>query len=378
MNQNKLMLMIKLSKLFSWGLLKDVYAAVDNYDNARDICLQVLKMMKGSDIGAQEKETKLLREWETFTSVEGEQIESYFHRFISLVNHLDRNKHTPKTITSNIKFLDKLPSEWSRYVTLVNQTKDLHELEEMVGISLVSMVGIQAFRLGKSDSGLEQNGLIVVPVVGNQIRNIVQARGADNEEEYIELLELVTKTHVEQQNNSNGIPTESNMDPSEAQVEHHPTPDEETRAYHESLYNNFSIEVKTVNKKQQTLFETTNLLQIADESLKKIKVLEHEIERISKASDTNDNNPIILNISVSDNENLQTELARTKKKMESCIVKKEQEFAKLLNDWSRKCDECKYDKISYDNAYNKTQHKIKRLQDLLGEVKEKRSVTQSD
>ncbi|GJV67583.1 retrovirus-related pol polyprotein from transposon TNT 1-94 [Tanacetum coccineum] len=45
------------------------------------------------------------------------------------MNHLDRNHHTPKTITSNIKFLDNLPSEWSRYVTLVNQTKDLHVVD---------------------------------------------------------------------------------------------------------------------------------------------------------------------------------------------------------------------------------------------------------
>nr|GEV03250.1 retrovirus-related Pol polyprotein from transposon TNT 1-94 [Tanacetum cinerariifolium] len=566
-------------------------------------------MMNGSDIGAQEKETKLLREWVKFTSVEGEQIESYFHRFLTLMNHLDRIKHTPNTITSNIKFLDNLPSEWSRYVTLVNQTKDLHEVDYNQLYDYLKMIHaeaneVRAERLAKAHDplafvaktlspysyltlhpdqpssknymqqiqpfnnysqqpptninymqqqpletiddiinattmmnatlvliakafkelarsdygkskwlecctksrklafGSEHNRLIVVPAIRNQIGNIVQARVVNNgnrnqircynykglghyarncivkkkrdaaylqtllliaqkkeariplqdeefdlmaaasefedekeayanfilmanlqqastsgtqndkapfydsdesskvhrykncynndifnmfsqEEEYTELLEPVIETHVEQQNNSNVIPIKSNVDPSRAKVEHHPTPNEETRAYHELLYNNLAIEVEKVNKvnrkvihfEMEFLKEATNfvrdyksLANYADESLEKIKVLEHEIERISRENDTDDNNPIVLSISVSDNENLQTELARTKEKMESCIIKKEQEFAKLWNVWSRKCDECKYDKISYDKAYNETQHKIKRLQALLGEA----------
>nr|GFA35413.1 hypothetical protein [Tanacetum cinerariifolium] len=36
-------------------------------------------MMKGSDIGIQEKKSKLFNEWERFTSNEGESIESYYH-----------------------------------------------------------------------------------------------------------------------------------------------------------------------------------------------------------------------------------------------------------------------------------------------------------
>nr|GFC20918.1 hypothetical protein [Tanacetum cinerariifolium] len=52
-------------------------------------------MMKGSDIGIQEKKAKLFNEWERFTSNEGESIESYYH-------------------------------QWSRHVTIVHQTKDLH------------------------------------------------------------------------------------------------------------------------------------------------------------------------------------------------------------------------------------------------------------
>nr|GFB15505.1 hypothetical protein [Tanacetum cinerariifolium] len=69
--------------------------------------------------------------------------------------------------------------------------------------------------------------------------------------------------------------------------------------------------------------------------------------------------------------NLQTELERTKECFENYIIKKETEYAKLWNDWYKKCNECKYDKISYDKAYKDMQQKIERLQAQLGDLKGK-------
>nr|GEV76744.1 hypothetical protein [Tanacetum cinerariifolium] len=69
---------------------------------------------------------KLFNEWEKFTSNEGESIESYYHRFLKLMNDLKRNKHFPENIASNLKFLNNLQPEWSRHVIIVHQTKDLH------------------------------------------------------------------------------------------------------------------------------------------------------------------------------------------------------------------------------------------------------------
>nr|GEX06787.1 hypothetical protein [Tanacetum cinerariifolium] len=76
------------------GLPEDIYDAVDSCETAQEIWLQVQKMMKGSDIRIQEKKAK--------------------------------NKHFPKKIASNLKFLNNLQPEWSRHVTIVYQTKDLH------------------------------------------------------------------------------------------------------------------------------------------------------------------------------------------------------------------------------------------------------------
>nr|GEV75462.1 reverse transcriptase domain-containing protein [Tanacetum cinerariifolium] len=113
------------------GLPEDVYAVVDSCETAKDIWERVQQMMKGSDIREQEKKAKLFNEWEkfTFTSNEGESIESYYHRFLKLMNDLKRNKHFPEKIASNLKFLNNLQLEWSRYVTIVHQTKDLHKAD---------------------------------------------------------------------------------------------------------------------------------------------------------------------------------------------------------------------------------------------------------
>nr|GEZ46917.1 reverse transcriptase domain-containing protein [Tanacetum cinerariifolium] len=50
-----------------------------------------------------------------FTSNEGESIESYYHRFLKLMNDFKRNKHFPEKIASNLKFLNNLQPEWSRH-----------------------------------------------------------------------------------------------------------------------------------------------------------------------------------------------------------------------------------------------------------------------
>nr|GEU91109.1 hypothetical protein [Tanacetum cinerariifolium] len=81
------------------GLPEDIYAAVDSSESAQEI-------------------------W--FTSTDEESIESCYYRFLKLMNDLKWNKHFPEKIASNLKFLNNLQPEWSRHVTIVHQTKDLH------------------------------------------------------------------------------------------------------------------------------------------------------------------------------------------------------------------------------------------------------------
>ncbi|GKE49478.1 hypothetical protein Tco_1480736 [Tanacetum coccineum] len=141
------------------GLPEDIYAAVDSCETAQEIWLRVQQMMKGSDIGIQEKKAKLFNEWERFTSTDGESIESYYHRFSKLMNDFKRNKHFPKKISSNLKFLNNLQPEWSRHVTIVHQTKDLHtadytQLYDFLKYNQKEVDDLRAERLAKTHDPL--------------------------------------------------------------------------------------------------------------------------------------------------------------------------------------------------------------------------------
>nr|GEX08789.1 hypothetical protein [Tanacetum cinerariifolium] len=166
------------------------------------------QMMKGSDIGIQEKKAKLFNEWERFTSTDGESIESYYHRFLKLMNDLKRNKHFTEKIASNLKFLNNLKPEWSRHITIVHQTKDLHtadytQLYDFLKYNQKEVDELKAERLAKTQDPLalmatsnnpynfpnprvqnirNQNGLTGVPGNVNQNRNgnLVAARAEGN------------------------------------------------------------------------------------------------------------------------------------------------------------------------------------------------------
>nr|GEW37359.1 reverse transcriptase domain-containing protein [Tanacetum cinerariifolium] len=142
-----------------FGLSEDIYAAVDSCETAQEIWLRVQQMMKGSDIGIQEKKAKLFNEWERFTSNEEESIESYYHRFLKLMNDFKRSKHFSEKISSNLKFLNNLQPEWSRHVTIVHQTKDLHiadytQLYDFLKYNQKEVDELKAERLAKTQDPL--------------------------------------------------------------------------------------------------------------------------------------------------------------------------------------------------------------------------------
>ncbi|GJS03859.1 integrase, catalytic region, zinc finger, CCHC-type containing protein [Tanacetum coccineum] len=122
---NKIIEKIKIA-IAHYGLPEDIYVAIDSCETAQEIWLRVQQMMKGSDIGIQEKKAKLFNECERFTSTDWESIKSYYHRFSKLMNDFKINKHFSEKIASNLKFLNNLQPEWIRHVTIIHQTKDLH------------------------------------------------------------------------------------------------------------------------------------------------------------------------------------------------------------------------------------------------------------
>nr|GEU56974.1 hypothetical protein [Tanacetum cinerariifolium] len=99
------------------GLPKDIYAAVDGCETAQEIWLRVQQMMKGSDIGIQEKKS------------------------------------------NNLKFLNNLQPEWSRHVTIIHQTKELHtadytKLYDFLKYNQKEVDELKAERLAKTQDPL--------------------------------------------------------------------------------------------------------------------------------------------------------------------------------------------------------------------------------
>nr|GEX22022.1 hypothetical protein [Tanacetum cinerariifolium] len=70
-----------------------------------------------------------------------------------------RNKHFPEKIASNLKFLNNLQPEWSRHVTIVHQTKDLHtadytQLYDFLKYNQKEVDELKAKRLAKTQDPL--------------------------------------------------------------------------------------------------------------------------------------------------------------------------------------------------------------------------------
>nr|GEW05206.1 uncharacterized mitochondrial protein AtMg00810-like [Tanacetum cinerariifolium] len=146
------------------------------------------------------------------------------------------------------------------------------------------------------------------------------------EEQYTKQLEPIPKPHQVPQNDNNVIFEVFSVEQSGGIVEQHPANVEETRVLYDSLYNNLAIEVEKVNTVNRKLSETNAELTTELES-------ELEIERLLRAVVSQDIMYVVQNNSVVDTSNFQTELERTKERFENCIIKKENEYAKLWNDW---------------------------------------------
>nr|GEW64279.1 hypothetical protein [Tanacetum cinerariifolium] len=641
------------------GLLEDIYAAVDSCETAQEIWLRVQQMMKGSEIGIQEKKANLFNEWEMFTSTDGESIESYYHRFLKFMNDFKRNKHFPEKIAM---LHQDQPSPSTYMQQPMTNPKDITDSTTLMNMALALMA--KAFKLNYStptnnnqtissnpqnrqiaqsvqnvknqvvqdavqNTGVHnvgnQNGLIVVLGTANKNPNgngnLVAARaevmyliimviryGVTTTEDWVILLETAqsdqeegmllifrlnldeieevnancilmaklqqastssTQTDKAPVYDSDGSVEVSSMEQSGGTVEQHPANVEETRVLYDSLYKNLAIKVKKVNtvnrklretnaelttelaryKNQEKCFEISqekydkldrcyqksvyqeqclskkinalhlssgkqittlneeildlnkhlsmekstvsflfeekkklksdfkirkdelldkqiqlenkikelnnilvktgqsiqtmymlspkpdsfyhteqkmalgyqnpfyikqaqqqqhslyngkvllkkhdhpvvhdseetlqlaqetkfvrdfkSLAKEADESLAKHKALELKIKRLLRVVFSQEIMFVVQNNSVGDTSNLQTELARTKERFENYIIKKENEYAKLWNNWYKKCEECKFDKISYDKSYNDMQQKIKRLKAQLGDLKGK-------
>nr|GEX35000.1 hypothetical protein [Tanacetum cinerariifolium] len=432
------------------GLPEDIYAAVDSCETAQEIWLRVQQMMKGSDIGIQEKKAKLFNEWEMFTSNEEESIESYYHhdelteKELKQIEADDQAIQTilpglPKDIYAVVDSCEtaqeiwlrvqqmmkgsdigiqekkaKLFNEWERQIAQQGMNMGQDRQMQMVGGygenqfrqyarqnvgNLNGYNAIQNIRNQKEEAGIqlqaEEFDLMAAATDLDEIKevnanyilmaNLQQASTSgtqtdkapvydsdgsaevhdyencyDNEifnmftqeEQYTELLEPIPEQHQVTQNDNDIIFEVTSVEQDGETVEQHP------------------INLRK-HKAAKFVGDFKSLTKEAGESLAKHKALKLEIKRLLKAVVSQDIMSVVQKESVVDTSDLQNELERMKERFENCIIKKENEYAKLWNDLYIKCDKCKYDKISYDKAYKDMQQKFKQLQAQLGDLKGK-------
>nr|GFA06213.1 putative reverse transcriptase domain-containing protein [Tanacetum cinerariifolium] len=67
------------------GIDNDIYSTVDAYPNACEIWKAIERLKQGESINVQDLETNLYWEFGKFTSQDGESVESYYSRFVTLV-----------------------------------------------------------------------------------------------------------------------------------------------------------------------------------------------------------------------------------------------------------------------------------------------------
>nr|GEX81982.1 hypothetical protein [Tanacetum cinerariifolium] len=273
---------------------------------ADDQAIPTILLGLPEDIYAAEKKAKLFNEWERFTSNDGESIESYYHHFLKLINVLKGNKYFPKNIASNLKFLNNLQPEWSRHVTIIHQTKDLHtadytQLYDFLKYNQKEVDELKAKLIAKTQDPLalmvaqnprvqnarNQNGQLVFQEMLIRIGMQASTSGTqtnkapiydldgsaevhdyencnDNEifnmftqeKQYTELLEPIPELHRVPQNDNNVISEVTSVEQSGGTEKQHPANAEETRALYDSLYQSLAIEVEIVNTVNRELKET--------------------------------------------------------------------------------------------------------------------------
>nr|GEX87274.1 hypothetical protein [Tanacetum cinerariifolium] len=119
---------VQATNIILHGLSPDVYALVNHQEAAKDIWDRVKMLMKGIELSYQECECRLYNLFDKFAYVQGETLYEYYWRFSQLINDIHTIGMTMQQVQVNTKFLNALPSEWSKFVTDVKLAKSLYTI----------------------------------------------------------------------------------------------------------------------------------------------------------------------------------------------------------------------------------------------------------
>ncbi|GKE12321.1 retrovirus-related pol polyprotein from transposon TNT 1-94 [Tanacetum coccineum] len=92
---------IKAVNILLLGLLVDIYTLINHYQTAKEI-------------------------WDRIKELMEESIHSYYLRYAKLINDMNMISMSMTPMQINMKFVNHLQPEWSRFVTAAKQARDLH------------------------------------------------------------------------------------------------------------------------------------------------------------------------------------------------------------------------------------------------------------
>ncbi|GJY53111.1 hypothetical protein Tco_0444775 [Tanacetum coccineum] len=119
---------IKAVNILLLGLPVDIYTFINHYQTAKEIWDRVKKLMEGTKMTKQERESMLYDEFDKFTSNPEESIHSYYLRYAKLIIDMKMILMSMSNLKIITKFVNHLQPEWSRFVTIAKQARDLHSV----------------------------------------------------------------------------------------------------------------------------------------------------------------------------------------------------------------------------------------------------------
>nr|GEV49829.1 copia protein [Tanacetum cinerariifolium] len=239
------------------GLPEDTYAAIDSCETAQEIWLRVQQMMKGFDIGIQEKKDKLFNEWErnqvAQNAIQNPRVQNVRNHngLIGVPGNANQNRNGNRVAAraeGNATGHNAIQLQAEEF-DLMAAAADLDEIKE-VNANCILMANLQQ----ASTAGTQTNKAPVYDSDGSaEVHRYENCDDNDifnmftQEEKYTELLEPILEPHQVPQNDNNVISEVTSVEQSGETVEQHPANVEETCALDYSLYQNLEIEVEKVN-----------------------------------------------------------------------------------------------------------------------------------
>ncbi|GKE21497.1 hypothetical protein Tco_1433009 [Tanacetum coccineum] len=117
---------MKATNIILQGLPTNIYSLMNHHRVPKDLWERVQFLMQGTSLTKQEREYKMYDAFDKFAHIKGESLHQYYLRFSQLINDMNIYNMKLEKFQVNTKFLNSLPSEWSKFVTDVKLVKDLH------------------------------------------------------------------------------------------------------------------------------------------------------------------------------------------------------------------------------------------------------------